>query len=106
MQRVWQHLLNQPACSPCLLGITCYVRCCLLHVQIHSEQALYELVTADTFGCDTKQEHVARCMNLPPALGPSRCTAAGTPIPQLLIINIQLPTYAVRVPSTQMGFGG
>lgn len=66
------------------------------------------LVGVDMYSFDTKVNHIARYIELPPAptLGPE---AAALPedqrIPPLLIINLQLPTYVPSLFGTSDGPG-
>ena len=57
------------------------------------------LLGVDIYSFEQKISHIARRINLPepPELGPGYHTLRGSEkIPPMLVINVQLPTYAVR----------
>ncbi|GAX75022.1 hypothetical protein CEUSTIGMA_g2468.t1 [Chlamydomonas eustigma] len=62
-------------------------------LKVHSERSIYRLISADMFSFDHKQDHIAQLVNLPEVPPPHHMTQDSF-YPQLLIITLQLPTYA------------
>ncbi|KAL6757332.1 hypothetical protein V8C86DRAFT_2626768 [Haematococcus lacustris] len=60
-------------------------------VKVASSDAMYRLVCADIFACSTKQDHIAKLVNLPASQNP--VMAGDVALPPLLIFNLQLPLY-------------
>ena len=62
--------------------------------------AIYRIIGVDMYSFDTKLSHIAQHVELPtpPTLGPgAQALPADKQLPPLLIINLQLPTYAPSV---------
>jgi len=64
--------------------------------KVPSAKSIYKLVGADMFTFDKKQNHIAKLVHLPspPDLKTKLSPEAQAHFPPLLIINLQLPTYA------------
>ena len=62
---------------------------------MNSEKSIYRLARSDMFTFDFKQNHVADLVNLPDAPPLMHRISKELFFPPLLIINLQLPTYAV-----------
>jgi hypothetical protein len=75
-------LLPLPLPSPLLLRP---------QVKVSSDKAIYRLVGIDLFRTDQKAFHLARLVGLPPARDP--VMVGDTPLPPLLVFNVQMPQY-------------